>query len=184
MAQYRRIEDHAVIGDLHTVALVAVDGTISFLCAPSFDSPSVFASLLDPNRGGSFELAAEFNDATHKQLYLPDTNVLLTRFLDDEGVAEVSDSMPVADAGFPHNIVRRAKAVQGDVPFIMRCAPRFDYGRATHSIERTNGCIVFSSAGSALRLRSSVPVEIEEADATARFMLRSGETASFVLEFL
>jgi GH15 family glucan-1,4-alpha-glucosidase len=184
MAQYRRIEEHAVIGDLHTVALVAVDGTISFLCAPSFDSPSVFASLLDPNRGGSFELAAEFDDATHKQLYLPDTNVLLTRFLDDEGVAEVSDFMPVAEAGVPHNIVRRAKAVQGDVPFVMRCAPRFDYGRATHSIERTDDGVVFLCAGTAMRLRSSVPVQIEGADATARFVLRFGETASFVLECL
>src|SRR5215813_12665778 len=98
MGRYRRIEEHAVIGDLHTVALVAVDGTISFLCAPSFDSPSVFASLLDRDRGGRFELAPAFAAPTHKQLYLPDTNVLLTRFLDDDGVAEVSDFMPVAEA--------------------------------------------------------------------------------------
>jgi GH15 family glucan-1,4-alpha-glucosidase len=184
VAQYRRIEEHAVIGDLHTIALVAIDGTISFLCAPSFDSPSVFASLLDPDRGGHFQLAATFDDPTHKQLYLPDTNVLLTRFLDDKGVAEVSDFMPVADAGVPHNIVRRAKAVQGDVSFIMRCAPRFDYGRQTPSIERTHKGIVFSSPGMAMRLRSSVPVQIEGPDATARFVLRSGETASFILESL
>src|SRR5690242_12361517 len=98
MSPNRRIEEHAVIGDLHTVALVSVDGTISFLCAPSFDSPSVFASLLDPERGGAFQLAAVFEDPSHRQQYLPDTNVLLTRFLDDEGVAEVSDFMPVADA--------------------------------------------------------------------------------------
>jgi GH15 family glucan-1,4-alpha-glucosidase len=185
MARIHRIEEHAVIGDLHTVALVAVDGTISFLCAPSFDSPSVFASLLDPNRGGRFELAAAFAEPTYKQLYLPDTNVLLTRFLDDTGVAEVSDFMPVADAGVPHNIVRRVKAVQGDVPFVMRCAPRFDYGRATHSIERTSEGVVFSStSGAAMRLRTSVPLELDGGDARARFALRSGETASFVLEFL
>jgi GH15 family glucan-1,4-alpha-glucosidase len=185
MDRNRRIEEHAVIGDLHTVALVAVDGTISFLCAPSFDSPSVFASLLDPARGGRFQLAAAVDEPTHKQLYLPDTNVLLTRFLDDEGVAEVSDFMPVADAGAPHNIVRRAKAVQADVPFVMRCAPRFDYGRATHSIQRTSEGVVFSPpSGMAMRLRSSVPVEIEGGDATARFVLRAGETATFVLEFL
>src|SRR6185295_5901673 len=119
MARHRRIEEHAIIGDLHTVALVAVDGTISFLCAPSFDSPSVFASLLDPDRGGHFALAAAFDEPTYKQLYLPDTNVLLTRFLDEGGVAEVSDFMPVADVGVAHNIVRRVKAVQGDVPFVM-----------------------------------------------------------------
>ena len=185
MAQYRRIEDHAVIGDLHTVALVAVDGTISFLCAPSFDSPSVFASLLDPARGGHFELAAAFDEPTHKQLYIPDTNVLLTRFLDESGVAEVSDFMPVADAGVPHHIVRRAKAVRGDVGFVMRCAPRLDYGRAKHTVERTSEGIVFSpGSGVALRLRASVPVEIESGDATARFVLPAGEAASFVLEFL
>src|SRR5262245_41447962 len=173
MAQYRRIEEHAVIGDLHTVALVAVDGTISFLCAPSFDSPSVFASLLDPDRGGKFELAARFADPPHRQLYMPDTNVLLTRFLDDEGLGEESDFMPVAAAGVPHNIVRRAKAVQGDVAFVMRCAPRFDYGRATHTIERTSQGILFvPTSGPAMRLRSSVPVELDGPDATAHFLLR------------
>ena len=186
MMRYRRIEDHAVIGDLHTVALVAVDGTINFLCAPAFDSPSVFAALLDPDRGGQFELAAAFEDPTHKQLYLPDTNVLLTRFLHDDGVAEVSDFMPVADAGVPHNIVRRAKAVRGEVPFVMRCAPRFDYARATHTIERTEQGVVFSAASArmAMRLRSSVPVQIDGPDATARFVLREGESASFILELV
>jgi GH15 family glucan-1,4-alpha-glucosidase len=184
MARCCRIEDHAIIGDLHTVALVAVDGTISFFCAPSFDSPSVFASLLDAERGGRFELAPALADATHKQLYLPDTNVLLTRFLDDEGVAEVSDFMPVEHAGVPHNIVRRAKAVQGDLPFALRCAPRFDYARATHTVEPTDDGVVFSSSGMAIRLRSSVPVQIEGGDAVARFTLRGGETASFVLELV
>ena len=184
MARQCRIEEHAVIGDLRTVALVAVDGTISFLCAPSFDSPSVFASLLDRERGGSFELAAAFDEPTRSQLYLPDTNVLLTRFLDDRGVAEVSDFMPVTGGDVPHHIVRRAKAVLGEVPFVMRCAPRFDYGRAKHSIEQTSEGTVFScpSAGIAMRLRASVPVTIEGADATARFVLRAGETATFVFD--
>ena len=184
MAQHRRIEDHAVIGDLHTVALVAVDGTISFLCAPSFDSPSVFASLLDPERGGQFQLGALFDSPTHTQLYLPDTNVLLTPSLHDSGVAEVSDFMPVADAGVPHNLVRRAKAVLGDVPFVMRCAPRFDYARASHKVERTSEGVVFASPHGAMRLRSSVPVEIDGPDATAHFVLRAGETASFILELV
>jgi GH15 family glucan-1,4-alpha-glucosidase len=182
MAPNRRIEDHAIIGDLHTVALVAKDGTISFLCAPTFDSPSVFASLLDPDQGGCFELNAAFQDAAHTQLYLPDTNVLLTRCLHDDGVAEISDFMPVADAGVPHNIVRRAKAVRGDVPFVMRCAPRFDYARASHKVERTSEGIVFSSPTMAMRLRSSVPVEINGPDATARFVVHAGDSASFVLE--
>jgi GH15 family glucan-1,4-alpha-glucosidase len=182
MTGHRPIEEHAVIGDLHTVALVAIDGTISFLCAPSFDSPSVFASLLDPDRGGCFQLNASLDDARHTQLYLPDTNVLLTRCLHDDGVAEISDFMPVAAAGVPHNIVRRAKAVRGDVPFVMRCAPRFDYARAEHKVERTADGIVFATPSMAIRLRSSVPVEVQGPDAIAHFVLRAGETASFILE--
>jgi len=182
VARYRPIEEHALIGNLHTVALIAVDGTISFLCAPSFDSPSVFASLLDPERGGRFELTATFDDATHTQLYLPDTNVLLTRCLHDDGVAEISDFMPLACSGGPHVVVRRAKAVRGDVPFAMRCAPRFDYARARHTVDRTTEGVVFASPGLVMRLRSSVPLEIDGPDATARFVLHAGEAASFVLE--
>src|SRR4051812_39292375 len=112
-SRFRRIEDHAILGDLHTVALVAFDGTIDFLCAPHFDSPSVFAALLDPERGGHFALTAAFDAPTHTQLYLPDTNVVLTRCLHDDGVGELSDFMPVDAAGVAHNIVRRAKAVRG-----------------------------------------------------------------------
>jgi GH15 family glucan-1,4-alpha-glucosidase len=180
------IEDHAIIGDLNTIALVAIDGTIDFMCAPSFDSPSIFASLLDRTRGGFFQLSATWDSPTSKQLYLPDTNVLLTRSLHEDGVAEISDFMPLADAGVAHHIVRRAKAVRGDVPFVMRCAPRFDYGRGRHQVERTREGVLFTcdSPRAALRLRPSIPVEIDGADAAVRFVLRSGETASFILELL
>ena len=82
-----------MIGDLHTVALVGIDGSIDFMCFPHFDSPSIFAAMLDAEKGGHFKLAPILNEAKHKQLYLPDTNMLLTRFLADEGVAEVSDFM-------------------------------------------------------------------------------------------
>src|SRR5258706_3590559 len=134
--RYAPIEDYGIIGDLHTVALVGKDASIDFLCLPSFDSPSVFAALLDAEHGGRFQIAPQLDDAARKQLYLPDTNVLLTRFLSDDGVAEVSDFMPVEDAGVAHNLVRRAKTVRGEVRFAMRCDPRFDYGRATHTVDR------------------------------------------------
>lgn len=107
-SRYAPIGDYGVIGDLHTVALVGVDGSIDFLCLPHFDSPSVFAALVDAGRGGRFQIAPVLDRAARKQLYLPDTNVLLTRFLDADGVAEVSDFMPVEDAGRAHNLVRRA----------------------------------------------------------------------------
>jgi GH15 family glucan-1,4-alpha-glucosidase len=127
------------------------------------------------------------DDATRKQLYLPDTNVLLTRFLDTAGVAEVSDFMPVEDAGHAHNLVRRAKTIRGELTFRMRCAPRFDYARAEHTVElRSQTEAVFvgrSGSGElALRLRSSVPLRLENGDAVAEFTLRSDESAWFVLE--
>ncbi len=184
MSRYPLIEDHGIIGDLERVALISTHGEIDFMCAPNFDSPSVFASLLDADRGGCFELAALLPEPRHKQLYLPDTNVLLTRFLHDDGVGEVSDYMPVAN-GQGRHLVRRAKAVQGDVPFCMRCAPRFDYGRATHKVEKVCEGILFepdTDLGLALRLRASVPMEIQGPDAVARFTLREGHTASFILE--
>src|SRR5215475_2311909 len=106
--RYAPIGDYGVIGDLHTVALVGADGSIDFLCLPDFDSPSVFAALVDSERGGRFQIAPALRGAVRKQLYLPDTNVLLTRFLGAHGVAELSDFMPVEEAGQAHNVVRRA----------------------------------------------------------------------------
>src|SRR3712207_5530467 len=84
---YLPIEDHGIIGDLHTAALVGTDGTIDWLCLPRFDAPSVFAAILDDERGGHFYLRPESYTRT-QQLYLPDTNVLLTRFLSPEGRSE------------------------------------------------------------------------------------------------
>src|SRR4026208_626890 len=128
--RYAPIEDYGIIGDLHTVALVGMNGSIDFLCLPYFDSPSVFAALLDADRGGRFQIARQLAAAAPRQLYLPDTNVLLTRSLSEGGVAEVSDFMPVEDAGVAHNIVRRAKTVRGEVRFCMRCEPRVESARA------------------------------------------------------
>ena len=134
--RYAPIGDYGVIGDLYTVALVGMDGSIDFLCLPHFDSPSVFAALVDAERGGRFQIAPILEGAARKQLYLPDTNVLLTRFLDADGVAELSDFMPVEDVGQANNLVRRAKTVRGEVRFQTRYEPRSDYARATHTAKR------------------------------------------------
>ena len=179
------IENHGVIGDLRTVALVALDGGIDFLCWPRFDSPSVFAALLDDERGGRFELSPELEGARCRQLYLPDTNVLLTRFLSGSGVAELSDFMVVGDAGQAQRLIRRAKAVRGILRFRMRCAPRFDYARADHDVLQEEGTLVFRSRGGdrlSLRLRATVPMRVAEGEAVAEFELAPGESAAFVLE--
>jgi GH15 family glucan-1,4-alpha-glucosidase len=182
---YQPIENYGVIGDLHTVALVGMDGSIDFMCFPHFDSPTIFAAMLDHQKGGRFQIAPVLGEAHQKQLYLPDSNILISRFLSEEGVAEVSDFMPVEAAGPAHNLVRRAKTVRGEVHFRMICEPRFDYARAQHHVEKKDGEVLFISQGqdkTALRLRTDVPVRVENGAAIAEFCLRAGETAAFVLE--
>jgi len=185
--RYPPIESYAVIGDLQTVALVGLSGDIDFLCLPGFDAPSIFAALLDVERGGCFAIHPALNEVRHKQLYLPDTNVLLTRFLSEDGVAEISDFMPIHADLHPSRIVRRVKTVRGEVRFTARCAPRFDYGRARHDARLTDdGALFVSHAGAhaplTLRLTTPVPLRVEGGDAVAEFTLREGETAAFVLE--
>jgi GH15 family glucan-1,4-alpha-glucosidase len=173
------IENHGIVGDLRTAALVGLDGAVDFLCWPRFDSPSVFASLLDDEKGGRFELAPVLDGARHRQLYLPDTNILLTRFLSHHGVAEISDYMAL---GPSQRLVRRAKAVRDPMRFRMRCAPRFDYGRASHTARKEGGSLVFEGPDRALRLRATVELHLEKGDGIAEFELKAGEAAAFVLE--
>jgi GH15 family glucan-1,4-alpha-glucosidase len=183
--KYKPIENYGLIGDLNTTALVGMDGSIDFMCFPQFDSPTIFAALLDFKKGGRFLLAPEIKDARQNQLYMPDSNVLLTRFLSEEGMAEVSDFMPIADLGHAHNLVRRAKCIRGDIPFCMICEPRFDYGRAEHRVEKKKEEVLFISQGAdktTLRLRSEVPLRVESGAAVAHFKMKSGQTAAFVLE--
>lgn len=180
------IENHGIVGDLHTAALVAMDGAIDFMCFPRFDSPAIFAALLDPANGGRFQIApAAAEGFRHKQLYFPDTNILLTRFLSNDGVAEISDFMPITHLGHCHDLVRRVKVVRGEIALRMICAPRFDYGRAEHTATRRKSEVLFVSQGrdrTAVRLRASVPVRLKAGDAFAEFKLRAGQNASFILE--
>jgi GH15 family glucan-1,4-alpha-glucosidase len=180
-----RLEHHGVIGDLCTAALVDRDGTVDFMCFPRFDSPTVFARLLDREQGGHFVVAPECGGrCRQRQLYLPDSNILLTRFLFEDGLAELSDFMDVR--GNTRALVRRLKAVRGDVQVNMVCAPRFDYARARHRVEqRSANEVLFvseASYGVAFVLRSSAPLSISGGDAVAGVRLRGGERVSFVLE--
>jgi GH15 family glucan-1,4-alpha-glucosidase len=183
---YRLIEDCGIIGDLYTVALVAKNGSIDFMCFPEFDSPTIFAALLDEEKGGRFQITPSLNHANQKQLYLPDTNVLLTRFLSESGIAEVSDFMPVGESGGAHRLIRRAKAIRGDIHCRILCDPRFDYARARHHVDqKSDHEVLFISEGqdkTALRLRSGVPINVENGKAVAEFTLCAGETAAFILE--
>ena len=181
-----RIEEHGIIGDLHSTALVGCDGGINFMCFPHFDSPAMFARLLDPEEGGTFRICPDREGFTPHQLYLPDTNILLTRFLSDEGIVELCDFMPVEETGPVHNIVRIVRCVRGEVNLNLLCAPRFDFGRAKHEVHAEDGQVVFEPKGRDLvAVRLHVPVEHRVTDAGAvhaHLHLAAGEEVSFVLE--
>ncbi|SDS67929.1 glycoside hydrolase family 15 protein [Actinopolymorpha singaporensis] len=147
MNNYPEIDDHALIGDLQTAALVATDGTIDWFCAPRFDSPSIFAALLDRDRGGSFRIAPVGTDYVTRQLYLPGTPIVVTRFLSADGVGEVIDFAPIAGetATDRHRLVRMVQVVRGQMRFRLDCEPRFNYGRDTAQIEVTPDGAVFRS---------------------------------------
>src|SRR5262252_7126904 len=183
--RYPPIADHGMIGDLQTAALIAKDGTVDWFCCPRFDSPSVFASLLDHDRGGHFQIAPERDDCTERQLYFPDSAVLITRFMRGEGVGEVADFMPVERPERPtdrHRLVRVIRVVRGTMRFRLECAPRFDYGRASHTLQLADGGAVFRSPSLELTLHSTAPLERRGDDAVADIVLRQGEVAGVILE--
>ena len=121
--KYQPIENYGVIGDLTTTAHIGMDGSVDFMCFPAFDSPTIFAKLLDCNCGGYFQIAPATGEFKHRQRYFPDTNILLTRFLGADGIAELSDFMAMQHLGHQHNLVRRIKVVRGEIRMRMICAP-------------------------------------------------------------
>ena len=185
---YLPIEDYGVIGDMRSVALVGKNGSIDWCCLPAFDSPSIFAALLDDRKGGSWCLAPQ-GDAAVKQMYLPDTNVLVTRFFADQGMAEVTDFMPIGrEAGgqteqSSRQIIRIARAIRGPVRFRMVCRPAFDYAREPHEIRLDDDghTAVCASANQQFALKSQRPLERDDTGVIAEFTLQSGEQAVFAL---
>jgi GH15 family glucan-1,4-alpha-glucosidase len=181
------IEDHGVIGDLQTVALVGMDGCIDWLCFPHFDSPSVFAAILDEEKGGHFKISPCGEGITHKQFYWPDTNVLMTRFLSADGVGEITDFMPV-DKPDPwrdrHQLIRRVGVVRGTMSFRMACRPAFNYARDPHEIQLCGEeGVTFRSTHLSLGMATSLPLKQDGRGGVAtEFTLREGECANFLLE--
>ncbi|MFC3571939.1 glycoside hydrolase family 15 protein [Streptomyces yaanensis] len=183
-SRYLPIAEHGLIGDLRSVALVGTNGTIDWYCCSAFDSPSVFASILDAERGGSFELCATVPART-KQFYFPDTNVLITRFFTEDGVGEVQDFMPIGPGSVEterHRLIRRVVCVRGSIPFRVRVAPRFDYGARSHTVHLIGDVAVFESAGLSLALTATMPLEGDDVDVWADFKLGEGESAVFALD--
>ena len=183
MDRYPPIADHGLVGDLQTAALVSSQGVVDWFAAPRFDSPSIFAALLDHDRGGYMRLAPEHPDATCKQLYYPDTAILVTRFMSEDGVGEVVDFMPpdpTRTATDRHTLVRVVRCLRGTVDFTLECRPRFDYGRAEHKLELSGKNGVFRAPGIDAYLQTSFPLERDGQDVRGTVTLNAGEAGGAV----
>ncbi|HEY3992307.1 MAG TPA: glycoside hydrolase family 15 protein [Ktedonobacteraceae bacterium] len=186
---YQPIEDYAIIGDLHTVALVGKNGSIDWCCVPRFDAPSVFGALLDAQKGGFFRISPVIADGVkcgHKQLYLPETNILITRFLTADGVGEITDFMPVKVSrvvDHQHNIVRSVSVVRGSLTFEIVCRPAFNFARDAHTAHFSEHGVIFESPSLSLGLYSAVQLQDDgQGGARATFTLQAGQSVHFVLE--
>lgn len=182
---YQPIEDYAVVGNLRTVALVGRNGSIDWFCFPRFDSPSVFGAILDHRKGGCFRIRALGDDVSLKQMYWPDSNVLLTRFLSEGGVGEILDYMPIASprgvrGGF-HGLVRRVRVVRGTLRFRMDCTPAFNYARDSHETLIVEGGAKFVSRDLKLALACRAPLERSGAGVCSEFVLNENQSVSFEL---
>ncbi len=181
---YQPIENYALIGNMYTTALVGLNGSIDWFCFPHFDSPSVFAALLDESKGGRFQIAPAGGEVTHKQLYWPDTNVLITRFFSPDGVGEVIDFMPVGlskkEFGY-HSLIRRVRVARGSMRFRMVCQPAFNFARDAHASRLTDQGVCFESANLSLGLTAPVPLQQHESGVQAEFTLAEGHSETFVL---
>ena len=187
MSDLLPIADHGLVGDLRTAAVVGVDGTIGWFCPGRFDAPSVFASILDAERGGSWTITPDEEPRSRRQFYLPDSAVLVTRFHGDAGAAEVHDLMPILrphDADHRQRLVRRIRAVRGTVRLGTRIDVRPDYGRTGVEVEEVDGALLLTGDGVRLGLSADVALEVHEGVVTADLDLADGETATFVLEVL
>jgi len=176
---YLPIAEHGAIGDQRSVALVGTDGTIDWYCPDRFDAPSVFASILDRRRGGFYRIAATCPDTETKQLYFPDTNVLITRFISPRGVAEIQDFMPLDQAS--QAVIRRIVGVHGTMSLRLDLEPRFNYGRDLHVVRVSPSGATFDSPSATLALASPVPVQRTANGVSAEFEVGPGESRSFAL---
>jgi GH15 family glucan-1,4-alpha-glucosidase len=181
---YEPIERYGVIGNMRTVALVSMGGSIDWLCFPHFDSPSVFGALLDNEKGGRFCICPTNTGVTFKQLYWPETNVLVSRFLSPDGVGEIEDFMPVGQGDDRNQIVRRVNVARGSVHLELTCEPAFDYARVAPVVRLAEHGAVFESPALTLALATKVPLEVTARGVGARFILREGESTTFVLHRL
>ncbi|MDJ1481473.1 glycoside hydrolase family 15 protein [Cytophagaceae bacterium YF14B1] len=183
---YQPLENYGIIGNQATVALVGLKGSIDFMSFPRYDSPTIFAALLDKDKGGRFQIVPQLNNIGYKQMYLPDTNVLLTRFLSYEGLVEITDFMPIAGSEYECTLIRKVMVVRGEVKIRMDCCPRFNYARTPHTAYQRENQIIFKSEedNTLLRLVSDCPLQLNNGDASAELTLHEKEVVHFVFQMI
>jgi len=182
---YQPIENYGIIGNMRTAALVGMNGSIDWYCYPHFDSPSVFGAILDHNKGGHFQVCPVGNHVRNKQFYWPSTNILVTRFLLPDGIAELEDFMPVglpAESPWNGHLCRRIHCVKGAVRVLVLCRPAFGYGRENHETRLDVNGASFNLASSTLTLSTAVPLKHDgHGGVTAEFVLEEGKSQVFIL---
>ena len=185
---YLAIEDYGIIGNLRTVALCGINGSIDWYCSPNFDSPSIFGAVLDDRKGGRFQIAPIADEVRRKQFYWPSTNILVTRFSHEDGIAELEDFMPVgfaADSASYHQLHRRVRCVRGTVKLAVTCRPAFDYGRASHEVQVRDGVAIFKAGNGRdhLSLATDVPLKFQDdGGVSAEFVLEEGQSKTFIFQ--
>jgi GH15 family glucan-1,4-alpha-glucosidase len=183
---YLPIEDYGIIGNMRTVALVGMNGSIDWHCSPNFDSPSVFGAILDDGKGGRFQIAPVAETIRHKQFYWPSTNILVTRFSHEDGIVEIEDFMPVgfdSDSVTYHQIHRRVRGVRGSVRLSVVCRPAFEYGRKQHELRLFDGGASFDTNGSHFSLATDVPLQRgDNGGVTSEFILEEGQSKTFIFQ--
>jgi len=184
---YKKIEDYGLIGNLETCALVGNDGSIDWMCVPHLESPSVFASILDSEKGGRFCVQPE-SDFQSRQKYIDRTNVLETSFQTNSGAVTLTDFMTPVYAlteltGKPRTVFRKIVCTEGTIQLKLHFMPRFDYARSLPLIEKNNDGVLAQGAGQRLFLHSAVPFHVNTHEATASIPLNKGEVVWFALSY-
>ena len=183
---YQPIENYGVVGNMRTVALVGINGSIDWYCYPHFDSPSIFGAILDDNRGGRFSVRPVQDQVRRKQFYWPNTNILVTRFLSSDGIAEIEDFMPVglpADSPWYHHLFRRLRCVRGEMSFSLECKPAFNYGRDSHVVEKACDGANFKSPDLCMGLSTNLPLRLDGGGGvSAEFSLAEGQSQVFIFK--
>lgn len=183
---YQPIENYGMIGNMRTIALVGMNGSIDWYCYPYFDSPSIFGAILDDEKGGRFQIYPIGERVTRRQFYWPSTNILITRFLLADGILELEDFMPV---GRRENLktfsplYRRVRCVKGSVAVSVTCRPAMDYGRKKHETTFEPNGALFRSEDLTLALSTTVPLMREDRGGVrSDFILTEGELRVFILK--